>query len=236
MFDETVHGYGAKPPNPFLLLFRFPFVVATVQGLIAVALLLWATLARFGAPQSAPPPLSAGRGGLLAEHGQADRALRPSAGDGRPLRSGNRPRRCPPAACAARAGGEGLLAWLRRVGDARGVEVDCGGLMQGAARAGAARRRRTARSFAWRAILTDGSGRFWMDVQDIRAIAEGVRGEVRKAVVGQDEVIELMLHQPAGRRPHPARGRAGNGEDPDHARLRGRRCGCSSAASSSRPT
>ena len=32
-----------------------------------------------------------------------------------------------------------------------------------------------------------------MDVQDIRAIAEGVRGEVRKAVVGQDEVIELML-------------------------------------------
>ncbi len=32
-----------------------------------------------------------------------------------------------------------------------------------------------------------------MDVQDIRAIAESVRGEVRKAVVGQDEVIELML-------------------------------------------
>jgi MoxR-like ATPase len=32
-----------------------------------------------------------------------------------------------------------------------------------------------------------------MDVQDIRAITEGVRGEVRKAVVGQDEVIELML-------------------------------------------
>ena len=32
-----------------------------------------------------------------------------------------------------------------------------------------------------------------MDVQDIRAIAEGVRAEVRKAVVGQDAVIELML-------------------------------------------
>src|SRR5262245_63525320 len=32
-----------------------------------------------------------------------------------------------------------------------------------------------------------------MDVQDIRAITEGVRGEVRKAVIGQDEVIELML-------------------------------------------
>jgi hypothetical protein len=32
-----------------------------------------------------------------------------------------------------------------------------------------------------------------MDVQDIRALAEGVRGEVRKAVVGQDEVIDFML-------------------------------------------
>jgi MoxR-like ATPase len=32
-----------------------------------------------------------------------------------------------------------------------------------------------------------------MDVQDIRAIADGMRGEIRKAVVGQDEVIELML-------------------------------------------
>jgi MoxR-like ATPase len=32
-----------------------------------------------------------------------------------------------------------------------------------------------------------------MDVQDIRAIAEAIRGEIRKAVVGQDEVIDLML-------------------------------------------
>jgi MoxR-like ATPase len=32
-----------------------------------------------------------------------------------------------------------------------------------------------------------------MDVQDIRAVTEGVRAEVRKAVVGQDEVIDLLL-------------------------------------------
>jgi MoxR-like ATPase len=32
-----------------------------------------------------------------------------------------------------------------------------------------------------------------MDVQDIRAIAEGIREQIRKAVVGQDEVIDLML-------------------------------------------
>jgi MoxR-like ATPase len=32
-----------------------------------------------------------------------------------------------------------------------------------------------------------------MDVQDIRAITKAVRGEVRKAVVGQDAIIDLML-------------------------------------------
>jgi MoxR-like ATPase len=32
-----------------------------------------------------------------------------------------------------------------------------------------------------------------MDVQDIQAVTEAVRGEVRKAVVGQDAVIDLML-------------------------------------------
>jgi MoxR-like ATPase len=32
-----------------------------------------------------------------------------------------------------------------------------------------------------------------MESENIRAITEGVRGEVRKAVVGQDEVIDLML-------------------------------------------
>ena len=32
-----------------------------------------------------------------------------------------------------------------------------------------------------------------MDTQEIRGIADGIRSEVRKAVVGQDEVIDLML-------------------------------------------
>jgi MoxR-like ATPase len=32
-----------------------------------------------------------------------------------------------------------------------------------------------------------------MDLQDIRGITEGIRGEVRKVVVGQDEVMDLML-------------------------------------------
>src|SRR5262249_48367602 len=65
VFDETIHRYSTLASSPFLLRFPFPFLVATMQGLIAIALLLWATMARFGAPQSVPPPLSAGRAGLL---------------------------------------------------------------------------------------------------------------------------------------------------------------------------
>src|SRR3954469_4972382 len=43
------------------------------------------------------------------------------------------------------------------------------------------------------ARLIVGKRKCSMDVQDIRAITERVRGEVRKAVVGQDAVIDLML-------------------------------------------
>jgi MoxR-like ATPase len=32
-----------------------------------------------------------------------------------------------------------------------------------------------------------------MDLQEIRGLTEGLRGEVRKAIVGQDETVELML-------------------------------------------
>src|SRR5215470_1416251 len=49
------------------------------------------------------------------------------------------------------------------------------------------------RWFGSPAILTAGRGKCSMDVQEIRAITERVRGEVRKAVVGQDAVIDLML-------------------------------------------
>ena len=32
-----------------------------------------------------------------------------------------------------------------------------------------------------------------MDIQEIRSLAQSIRGEVRKAVIGQEEVVELML-------------------------------------------
>jgi hypothetical protein len=112
------------------LMFRFPFIVATAQGLLAIALLLWATLGRFGAPQSAPPPLSAGREGLLqnmakliefAGHQQVmiRRYVQETVRD--VARQLHAPRGL---------SGDAMIAWLQRVGRARGVEADCGALMR----------------------------------------------------------------------------------------------------------
>ncbi len=166
VFDETIHGYTGPAENPFALLFRFPFVIATIQGLVAVALLLWATLARFGAPQSVPPPLSAGRAGLLQNmaklieftgHQQVmvrryiEETLRHVA---RQLHA--------PRALA----GDALVAWLKRVGGARGVTVDCGWLMHQARELGEAGRRdqaslvRLARdTHRWQGEMLDGRPR-----------------------------------------------------------------------------
>src|SRR5262252_8090679 len=44
-----------------------------------------------------------------------------------------------------------------------------------------------------RATYFDGSGRLLMEFREIHALTEAIRSEVRKAVVGQDEVIDLML-------------------------------------------
>ena len=140
VFDETIHGYTAPAENPFALMFRFPFVIATVQGLIAVGLLLWATMARFGAPQSVPPPLSAGRAGLLQNMaklieftGHQQVMIRRYVEE--TLRHVARQLHAPRALA-----GDALVAWLKRVGGARGVSVDCASLLQQARELGASGR------------------------------------------------------------------------------------------------
>jgi Domain of unknown function (DUF4350) len=166
VFDETIHGYTGSAENPFSLLFRFPFVIATVQGLIAVALLLWATLARFGAPQSVPPPLTAGRAGLLqnmakliAFTGHQQVMVRRYVEE--TFRHVARQLHAPRTLT-----GDALVAWLKRVGGARGVTVDCGALMQQARELGVAGRRdqaslvRLARdTHRWQGEMLDGRSR-----------------------------------------------------------------------------
>jgi hypothetical protein len=170
VFDETVHGFVVRPVSPFLLLFRFPFVVATAQGLLAVALLLWATLRRFGAPQTAPPPLRAGREGLLQNiaklvefTGHRDvmvkryvqETVRDTAGQLHAPRE---------------LAGAGLMAWLQRVGLARGVTIDCEAVLRQAAEPDTTHRRypsslvRLARDIhQWKGEIVDGRSRHSRD-------------------------------------------------------------------------
>jgi hypothetical protein len=166
VFDETVHGFVVRTGSPLLLLFRFPFIVATVQGLIVVALLLWATLARFGAPQAMPPALSAGREGLLTNiaklvefTGHQDVMIRRYALE--TVREVARQLHAPRGLSA-----EALVAWLQRVGTARGVSLDCAALLQRLAELGEGGRRnlsalvRLARDFhQWKGEIVDGRSR-----------------------------------------------------------------------------
>jgi Domain of unknown function (DUF4350) len=167
VFDETVHGYLARPESPFMLMFRFPFVVATIQGLIAILLLLWATLERFGAPQTAPPPLRAGREGLLQNiaklieySGHQQVVIRRYISE--TIRDAARQLHAPSG-----LSGEALTAWLQRVGAARGVGVDCGALVRQLGELDEARGRepsslvRLARDIhKWKGQILDGRSRY----------------------------------------------------------------------------
>jgi len=125
VFDETVHGYVARPASPMRLLFEFPFVVTTALGLIALALLLWATMGRFGPPETAPPALRSGKRGLIENAAK----LLGFAGHQRrmvrryvqaTIRDAARQLHAPRGLSDA-----ALLDWLRRVGQARNADIDC---------------------------------------------------------------------------------------------------------------
>jgi uncharacterized protein DUF4350 len=166
VFDETIHGFTAQSSNPFTLMFRFPFVIATAQAAIAIALLLWASIARFGAPQTAPAPLSVGRQGLLQNvanliefTGHQQVMIRRYVQE--TIRDAARQLHAPGGLA-----GEQLVTWLQRVGTARGVEVDCGAVVQRASELADARRRdltqlvRLARDIhRWKREIIDGPSR-----------------------------------------------------------------------------
>jgi hypothetical protein len=66
VFDETLHGIRHPQPSIFKFLLEFPFNLVTLQIVAAVALLLMASMGRFGAPQNPDRILQAGKRDLIS--------------------------------------------------------------------------------------------------------------------------------------------------------------------------
>ena len=65
VFDESVHGGTIEKHSPLELLFQFPYDIVLGQSLVAVALLLLATTARFGGSETTPPAYALGKTRLI---------------------------------------------------------------------------------------------------------------------------------------------------------------------------
>ncbi|MEZ5667591.1 MAG: hypothetical protein R3F55_09205 [Alphaproteobacteria bacterium] len=118
--DETVHGLTQRP-DLWRVMFEMPFLLATLQGLVALCLLVWAGIGRFGPPQPPDRAFAPGAATLLDTgaglldprrhgghflRGSADMCVRQVAD-----------RLHAPRGLDRRA----LVAWLDRVGQARRV-------------------------------------------------------------------------------------------------------------------
>ena len=129
VFDEAVHGLTEQPSSPFWMLFEFPFVLATVQGAIAIAFLLWATMGRFGVPLTPPVAMASGKAGLIENTAKLFELTRYQPVIIKRyvyaiIRDVARQLHAPSGMSDA-----ALVDWLRRTGQARAVEVDCGSVL-----------------------------------------------------------------------------------------------------------
>jgi hypothetical protein len=126
VFDETLHGFATDAPSaPLPLLFKFPFNLATLQAVLAIGLLLWATMPRFGAVEKLAAPLDAGKLGLIRNSAR----LITFAGHRKSVARRYAQALLQDAASrlhlpAGLDEGE-LVDRLRRIGLARGVAIDC---------------------------------------------------------------------------------------------------------------
>ena len=163
VFDETLHGFKSEP-SIWRVLFEFPLVLATIQVLLAVALLLWAGTGRFGRPAPAAPPIAPGKeflidntAALLRFGGHAGFALRRYLATS--AQEVARALHAPAHVLAA-----GATGWLDQVAAARGVRLRLANLEREVEEAGQARRERAGRVVAtarrihqWREEMTHGS-------------------------------------------------------------------------------
>ncbi len=165
VFDETVHGFALER-SIWRELFRFPLAFATVHAALALILLLWAGMVRFGTPELVPPELGEGRralidntADLLAYGGHSAHALRRSfdrAVDDVLARYGDETlrRRERLAAVEAIAAQRGVTVDVRR------IAADVSNVVAVAGRRGASARRIVAiarRVHAWRRETLDGT-------------------------------------------------------------------------------
>jgi hypothetical protein len=133
VFDETVHGFAAVPANPMTLLLHRPFSEVAAQGLLALLVLVWACLGRFGAPEAAPPPLKAGKRDLVRNTAELFRYARHQRVLVRryvdeTIRDVARGLHAPRDLDEAET-----LSWLQRLGNRCGVTQDCAELRARAA-------------------------------------------------------------------------------------------------------
>lgn len=183
VFDEVVHGFEQTAGSPLRLLFEFPFVLATVQGAVAVGLLLWATMRRFGAPLSPPVELKSGKRSLI----EATANLLDVARH-RPIiiqryvhaivQDVARQLHAPAGLSDAE-----LLAWLGHSARARDAQIDCGAvvsqvdaLVAGGRGAGVPLATLARDIFRWKREVTDGgSGHSRIDRRDSQRGRQGGR-------------------------------------------------------------
>jgi len=163
VIDETLHGFRSEP-SIWRVLFEFPLVLATIQVLLAVALLLWAATGRFGRPAPPAPPVAPGKeflientAALLRFGGHAGFALRRYLATS--VQEVARALHAPPGLDLT-----GTARWLDRVAEGRGLALRLAELEREVGEAGKARGERarrmvdTARRIhRWRQEMTHGS-------------------------------------------------------------------------------
>jgi hypothetical protein len=124
VFDETQHGFHHSAPSVLKFLLEFPYNLIALQVVAAVALLLMASMRRFGAPENPDRVLQAGKRDLignaanLIDHaGHHAAILRRYIG--MMLQETGRLMRAPP-----QLNDDELAAWLDRSWAARGARSD----------------------------------------------------------------------------------------------------------------
>lgn len=64
VLDETIHGLRLDP-NLMKMLLKMPFLITTLIAILAITVLIWATIGRFGSPNRIEPQFKTGKNDLI---------------------------------------------------------------------------------------------------------------------------------------------------------------------------